>query len=71
MLVPSDASMKAVVQSLRDIQRIFTANHYSVRASSLSQFDAQPHNASHDLHTLIPLSNNLEIISLLCRSISR
>ena len=45
----------------RDTQRIFTANHDSVRASSLSQPDAQPHHTSRDLQTLTPVSNNSEI----------
>ena len=35
----------------RDTQRIFTANHYSLRASSLSQPDAKTHHASRDLQT--------------------
>ena len=45
----------------RDTQRIFTANHNSVRASSLSQPDAEPDHASHDFQTSIPVSNNSEI----------
>ena len=47
-----------------DSQRIFTANHDSVRALSLSQPGAQPHNASRDLYTSIPVSNNF-VINLL------
>ena len=56
-----DSSTKAGVHSHRDTQRIFNANHDSVRASSLSQIDAQPHDAFHDLQTSIHVSNNSKI----------